>query len=1683
MTEALPIKFQEHAQLTSLGVNAASISFNTLTMESDRFICVREKVNETNQVVIIDMANNNELVRRPITADSVIMNPASKVMALKAQRQLQVFNLEMKSKLKSHLMHEDVVFWRWIDIKTLGLVTETAVYHWSVEGESAPVKIFDRHASLSGCQIINYRVNSDEKWMVLIGISAQQGRVVGSMQLFSKERGVSQPIEGHAAAFADLRLEGSASPTRLFAFAVRGANGAKLQIVEVDHQEGNPPFQKKAVEIFFPDEAVNDFPVAMQVSHKYGIVFVVTKYGFIHLYDLESGTCIYMNRISGDTIFVTAEHEASSGILGVNRKGQVLSVSVDENKIIPYIINTLNNTELALKLASRGGLPGADDLYVQRFNQLFATGAYGEAAKVAANSPRGILRTADTINRFKHVQVGPGQLTPILQYFGILLEKGELNRFESIELAKPVLLQNRKQLLEKWLKEDKLECSEELGDIVKQHDITLALSVYLRANVPHKVVLCFAELRQYNKILLYAKKVGYQPDYIGLLQNIMRSDPEKGAEFATMLANDEDGALIDLERVVDVFMSQNMIQQATSFLLDALKDNKPEEGALQTRLLEMNLVHAPQVADAILGNEMFTHYDRVLIGGLCEKAGLYQRALEHYTDIHDIKRILPHTNLLNPEWVVEYFGRLSVEQTLECLKEMLATNLRQNLQIVVQVATKYSEQLQPHNLIDLFETYKTNEGLYYYLGSIVNLSQDSLVHFKYIQAACRTGNIREVERICRESNYYDAEKVKNFLKEAKLSDQLPLIIVCDRFDFVHDLVLYLYHNNLQKYIEIYVQKVNPSRTPAVIGGLLDVGCDEDVIKNLLMSVSGTLPVDQLCEEVEKRNRLKLLLPWLEIRVNDGSTDKDVYNALAKIYIDTNNNPEPFLKENEYYDPRFIGKYCEKRDPYLAYICYQKGQCDYELINITNENSMFKHQARYLVHRRDTTLWQHVLQESNSNRRQLIDQIVGTALPECSDPEDVSITVKAFMAAELPNELIELLEKIVLEGTAFSDNKNLQNLLILTAVKADQTRVMDYINRLDNYDAPDIANICIGADLFEEAFTIFKKYNVNSSAINVLIDNIGNIDRAYEFAERCDQPEVWSRLAKAQLDNMRVKDSIDSYIRANDPSNYVEVTTYAQRADKYEDLVRFLQMARKHSREPYIETELLFAYAKTDRLVDLEDFIASPNIAQIQQVGDRCFDSHMFEAAKILFSSISNHARLATTLVYLGDYQGAVDCARKASNTKVWKEVNAACIKNREFRLAQICGLHIIVHAEELEELIKVYESNGYFEELISLLEAGLGLERAHMGMFTELAILYAKYAPEKMMEHLKLFVSRINIPKVIRSCEEAHLWRELVFLYVHYDEFDNASQAMMEHSPDAWEHSAFKDVVVKVSNHEIYYKALRFYLNEQPLLLTDLLAALTAKIDHTRVVQIFEKSDNIPLIKPYLVTVQHVNNKAVNHALNELLIEEEDYTGLRDSIDHFDNFDTIELAQKLEKHDLLEFRRIAAHLYKMNKRWRQSITLSKQDRLFKDAMQTAADSKSNDIAEELLQYFVEVGNRECFAAMLYTCYDLMRPDVVMELSWRHGLNDFSMPYMINIMREQFNKIDVLGKEVKDLKEKAETQENAPAAPVMGGALGNPLMLTAGPTGGMLPQQSPMMTGASAPYGMGGSPSGMYGGGL
>lgn len=83
----------------------------------------------------------------------------------------------------------------------------------------------------------------------------------------------------------------------------------------------------------------------------------------------------------------------------------------------------------------------------------------------------------------------------------------------------------------------------------------------------------------------------------------------------------------------------------------------------------------------------------------------------------------------------------------------------------------------------------------------------------------------------------------------------------------------------------------------------------------------------------------------------------------------------------------------------------------------------------------------------------------------------------------------------------------------------------------------------------------------------------------------------------------VKEAIDSFIKADDPSAYVDVVETAHRTSHWEDLVRYLQMARKKARESFIESELIYAYARTNRLADLEEFISGPNHADIQKVHD------------------------------------------------------------------------------------------------------------------------------------------------------------------------------------------------------------------------------------------------------------------------------------------------------------------------------------------------------------------------------------------------------------------------------------------------------------------------------------------------
>lgn len=76
------------------------------------------------------------------------------------------------------------------------------------------------------------------------------------------------------------------------------------------------------------------------------------------------------------------------------------------------------------------------------------------------------------------------------------------------------------------------------------------------------------------------------------------------------------------------------------------------------------------------------------------------------------------------------------------------------------------------------------------------------------------------------------------------------------------------------------------------------------------------------------------------------------------------------------------------------------------------------------------------------------------------------------------------------------------------------------------------------------------------------------------------------------------------------------------------------MARENVKVANIDNSLVFAYAKVEKVSEIENFISGPNSIDYQRVGDRCYDEKLYEAAKLLFVATKNNAKIASCLVRL-----------------------------------------------------------------------------------------------------------------------------------------------------------------------------------------------------------------------------------------------------------------------------------------------------------------------------------------------------------------------------------------------------------------------------------------------------------------
>ncbi|KII68857.1 Clathrin heavy chain 1 [Thelohanellus kitauei] len=716
-----PIKLTKKCDLQSLGIPLRLVHPSFITIDSKEYVCLVDPKGPETDVTVINTSNPDDIRKFSFDSDMVRINPDNKVLAVKTLRKIVVINLETMEQINEASFDEEIMFFKWISVYMIGVVTQTSIYHWSIEDIVAPLLMIQDNRMDSNKEVFDYQVDSTTKWCAVISTTDQHTEPQRKIRVLSFPKEFKYRGDGHVGCFLDLHTLSNPNPTKLFIFTSQDNGRILVSFREIGiTPAGNQPFEVQYVNLFEVQDNETDVPVGVCGNEKCGILTLITRNGYVYIINVESSDLICAVHLIKDTVAVSVPMAFDYDSVVITRNGYVETVGIDKDNIIPYLFSIDKNVA-AFQVSYLSGYPGSENILLEKFNEYFSLGKYVEASKIAARSRGSSIRNAETIIRFKTQssllkdKQKAGQL-PIFIYFHALLENGKLNQLESMEICNMAFLQNKMTFLQHCFIDDKLECTKELGDLVRPHNLELASSIYLKANCHDKVVEYFAEMGEFQKITRYCKRVKHLPDYTEILHSIIYKKSKYALKLSVFALRDYER--LDLEKIGNFFMDVNAEKQYLIFMSRALTKNLPKHAKLQTEFLEKALELDPQIAEKMIVKKILTHFDKKRIVKACESVGLIERSLELYSNIEDIKRMIILTDTIKLEWLVKYFGSLSVDHCLACLETLLKHNSNQNLSIAVKVAAEYHYLLGTNAIAKVFKDTKCSHGISMVLDAI-----------------------------------------------------------------------------------------------------------------------------------------------------------------------------------------------------------------------------------------------------------------------------------------------------------------------------------------------------------------------------------------------------------------------------------------------------------------------------------------------------------------------------------------------------------------------------------------------------------------------------------------------------------------------------------------------------------------------------------------------------------------------------------------------------------------------------------------------------------------------------------------------------------------------------------------------------------------------------------------------------
>lgn len=204
-------------------------------------------------------------------------------------------------------------------------------------------------------KIVNYILSQDEKVCLLVGMSTNENtNKIGKMQCYSIENQTSQIIVGNLGTLGTINTSKHDS-TQILCYERKRVNQSSKLIIQTLTTSNN--YEHKNIHglsktIQFSVDLLDDIPVLISISNKFGIIYVLTNLGYLYLYDALTGQPIFRMRATKDLNFSSSKVSLDGDIIGITPTNtQMLSITLNEANLIPYLRDTLENEQLALQVS------------------------------------------------------------------------------------------------------------------------------------------------------------------------------------------------------------------------------------------------------------------------------------------------------------------------------------------------------------------------------------------------------------------------------------------------------------------------------------------------------------------------------------------------------------------------------------------------------------------------------------------------------------------------------------------------------------------------------------------------------------------------------------------------------------------------------------------------------------------------------------------------------------------------------------------------------------------------------------------------------------------------------------------------------------------------------------------------------------------------------------------------------------------------------------------------------------------------------------------------------------------------------------------------------------------------------------------------------------------------------------